>query len=158
MVFDLVRRPDGDYVRPRFASMAVKQFRNEKLIDEAINLVTAQGVMLLTVLEELALWYEKMGLVVEDKWNLLSSPAENDPHPGSWPSGLSDSSRLARSFPPPSRGPAPVLCDTDNYSGNPAFRRPSTNRAAKAKKSGLLEGICSLNWAMVLALVQLSDR
>jgi hypothetical protein len=92
IVFDLVRRPEGYYVRATFASMALKQFRNEKLIDEGINLVTAQGLLPLTLLEELALWYENMGLVVEDKWNLLSSPAENDPHPGSWPSGLSDPS------------------------------------------------------------------
>jgi hypothetical protein len=92
IVFDLVRRPEGYYVRTTFASMALKQFRNEKLIDKGINLVTAQGLLPLTLLEGYAFWYEKMGLVVEDKWNPLSSPAENDPDPGSWPSGLKDPS------------------------------------------------------------------
>ena len=75
IVFDLVRRPEGYYVRATFASMALKQFRNEKLIDKGINLVTAQGLLPLTLLDGLALWYENMGLVVEDKWNPLSSPS-----------------------------------------------------------------------------------
>jgi hypothetical protein len=90
IVFDLVKRPDGNYVRTRFASMAVEQFRNANLIDDGINIVAAQGDMSLEVFEELALRYEKMGLVVEDKWNPLSSPGENDQY--SWPSALSNPS------------------------------------------------------------------
>lgn len=85
LVFDLVKRPDGDYgVRLRLAAMARDQYRAEKPFTGPLKPVEYTGcpgggcVMPLAQFESLALTLQAQGLVV-DGWDASSVRLPQDP-------------------------------------------------------------------------------
>src|SRR5262249_43430079 len=85
LIFDLVRRPGGDYgVRLGFVSMALGQYRDEKPFDGPLTRVDYTGcpggecVMPLSQFKSLALTLDAQGLV-DDSWDASSTHLQQDP-------------------------------------------------------------------------------